>query len=321
MKKWLSLVISLFFLFMLALKLKQVGYEEMKQALSSVNPSYFISAVLLMVVSALLQAVRWQIILKPIGNFFLMAIFPSVAIGHWFNLILPARLGELARPFHFAKKHSLPYGTIIATTLLERVADALAILLLIFTAAIILKGNINAKTAMLLLFLASVTMLMTLAMIKYRYKILNLLTLRFGENSFKKHIGDFIIGINLVRGPKQISGIAVSTLFIWLANICAYGLLLWGCNLPSALTTAEAAVLVTLASAVAHAIPSSASGLGVFNYSVVVALEAYSSTIPQNHSDSSASIAIFSLIVYLAAITPDIFIGGYYYWRGRFLLG
>ncbi len=289
----------------------------MKRALLSVNPFYFISAVVLMVLSALLQAVRWRIILKPIGNFTLMSIFPSVAIGHWFNLILPARLGELARPFHLAKKHSLPYGTTLATTLVERIADALAILLLISTAAIILKGNINSKTAALFLFLTAVTMVMTLALIKYRDKILNLVTLRLGASSFKKSVVDFIAGLNLVQGPKQVGGIAVSTLFIWLTNICAYGLLLWGCNLPGALTTVEAAVLVTLASAVAHSIPSSASGLGVFNYSVVVALEAYARTIPQNHSDSSASIAIFSLIVYLAAITPDIFIGGYYYCREK----
>lgn len=293
----------------------------MKRALLSVNPFYFISAVLLMVVSALLQAVRWRIILKPIGNFSVMAVFPSVAIGHWFNLILPTRLGELARPLHFAKKHSLPYGTTLATTLVERIADALAILLLIFTAAIILKGNINAKMAGLILTLTAIAIGMTLVLIKYRDKIIAHVTRRCSENSIKKSIEDFIAGINLVQGTEQVSGIALSTILIWGTNIGAYGLLLWGCNLPRELTTVQAAVLVTLASAVAHSIPSSASGLGVFNYSVIVALEAYARTVSQNHFDASASIAIFSLIVYLAAITPDIFIGGYYYWRGRFLLG
>lgn len=317
MKKWLSTVITLFFLLLLFLKLRELSFPAVKDALYSINLFYFIAAMLLMVLSALMQAVRWRIILRPLGNFSLMSIFPSVAIGHWFNLILPARLGELARPFHFAKKHSLPYGTTLATTLVERLADALAILLLICTAAIILKGNINSKTATLIPSLTAATLITIIALIKYRDKILYKVTQWFGENSFKKHVGDFIAGINLVQGPKQVSGIAVSTLLIWLANICAYGLLLWGCNLPNALTTVEAAVLVTLASAVAHSIPSSASGLGVFNYSVVVALEAYSSTIAQNHSNVSGPIVIFSLIVYLASITPDIFIGGFYYWREK----
>ncbi len=317
MKKWLSLVISLSFLFMLAYKLKQVGYEEMRLALMSVNLYYFTAAVLLMVVSAVLQAVRWRIILKPVGNFSVMTVFPSVAIGHWFNLILPARLGELARPLHFAKKHSLPYGTTLATTFVERIADALAILLLIFAAAIILKGNIDTKTAALILILTVVSMVTALVLIKHRDKIINQVAVRFGETTFKKSIEDFIRGINLVQTPSQVTGVSVSTLLVWLTNIGAYGLLLAGCNLPGELTTIEAALLVTLASAVAHSIPSSASGLGVFNYSVIIALESYSNTILQNHSDNSASIATFSLIVYLAAITPDIFIGGYYFWREK----
>lgn len=122
-------------------------------------------------------------------------------------------------------------------------------------------------------------------------------------------------GLELVRTTNQYFGIIASTLLIWVLNTCAYGLLVFSCSLPTELQTPAAAVLATLASAVSHAIPSTASGLGVFNYSVVIALESYTKLTLGETENHSAAIVLCSLIVYLAAIIPDIVVGGYFYLR------
>ncbi len=318
MKKWFSTVITLFFLLLLFLKLRELSFPAVKDALYSINLFYFIAAMLLMVLSALMQAVRWRFILLPLGKYKLMDIFSSVAIGHWFNLVLPARLGELARPLNFARKHNLPYTTVLATTLIERLADAFAILLLFAFGGLILGRNLSANFG-IAFFVATLLSLVGLSfVIKNRVRLLLWFSAKIKSSIVVKHSSDFLAGTDLVRSSNQFVGVVSTTLFIWLSNTIAYGLLLHSCNLPEALTTPAAAILVTLASAVAHSIPSTASGLGVFNYSVVVAMETYCQTINLNHLSFSPSIIALSLTVYVAAILPDIVIGGYFYWRNTF---
>lgn len=73
-------------------------------------------------------ALRWVLILRPLGRFGVGQVSPSMMIGFGGNNILPAHLGELVRAALFARKVQLPVSGVFTTLLVERLFDVLSIL-------------------------------------------------------------------------------------------------------------------------------------------------------------------------------------------------
>jgi uncharacterized protein (TIRG00374 family) len=77
-----------------------------------------------------LRAVRWQYLLAPIGSVRLMTAFRTTVIGFAASALLPARAGEVLRPYLLARRERLSATAAFATIILERVLDTLIVLLL-----------------------------------------------------------------------------------------------------------------------------------------------------------------------------------------------
>ena len=71
---------------------------------------------------------RWQTLLSPIGRVSYKNAFNTTVIGFAALGILPARAGDLLRPYLLAKKERLPAPETFATVVLERVFDLVAVL-------------------------------------------------------------------------------------------------------------------------------------------------------------------------------------------------
>lgn len=79
-----------------------------------------------------LKAHRWKLLLAPVGTFDPERdLLPPIMAGFAFNNVLPARLGELVRVFLFARTQRVAMTTALATVAVERVLDALTILVLL----------------------------------------------------------------------------------------------------------------------------------------------------------------------------------------------
>src|SRR5438552_14660650 len=79
-----------------------------------------------------LRARRWRTILDPVAPHIpLGKLWRSTAIGMAMNNILPARAGEPARAFALSRERpEVPFSTAFASLAVDRVFDALIILLL-----------------------------------------------------------------------------------------------------------------------------------------------------------------------------------------------
>lgn len=75
-----------------------------------------------------IKAWRWRMLLAPLGDFRTNTLFPPVMIGFAFNNVLPAHLGEFVRVFVFSREHRQPFTPVLASVVLERVLDIIAIL-------------------------------------------------------------------------------------------------------------------------------------------------------------------------------------------------
>ncbi|MEO6239390.1 MAG: lysylphosphatidylglycerol synthase transmembrane domain-containing protein, partial [Vicinamibacterales bacterium] len=77
-----------------------------------------------------LRALRWQYLLAPIGPTRFWTAFRTTVIGFAASFLLPARPGEVLRPYLLAKREGLPPTAAFATIILERLLDLVTVLLL-----------------------------------------------------------------------------------------------------------------------------------------------------------------------------------------------
>src|SRR4029453_12898938 len=77
-----------------------------------------------------LRALRWQSLLAPIGPTHFNTAFKTTVIGFAANFLLPARAGEVIRPYLLARREGLPPTSCFATIILERLLDLVTVLLL-----------------------------------------------------------------------------------------------------------------------------------------------------------------------------------------------
>ena len=97
-----------------------------------------------------LRAFRWQYLLAPIGPTRFGTAFRTTVIGFAASFLLPARAGEVIRPYLLARRENLSATAAFATIILERLLDLLVVLLLfasfVFTVA---PGDVSGDPAQL----------------------------------------------------------------------------------------------------------------------------------------------------------------------------
>src|SRR6476659_10683105 len=77
-----------------------------------------------------LRAFRWQYLLAPLGRTRFSVAFRATVIGFAASFLLPARAGEVIRPYVLARRERLSPPAAFATIILERLLELLVVLLL-----------------------------------------------------------------------------------------------------------------------------------------------------------------------------------------------
>lgn len=85
----------------------------------------------LLVMTFVIRAHRWQYLLKPIGPTRFRTAFRTTVIGFAALGVLPARAGDLLRPYLLARQEGLSTSVTLATIVMERVLDLIAMLVLL----------------------------------------------------------------------------------------------------------------------------------------------------------------------------------------------
>ncbi len=85
----------------------------------------------LVVVTFVIRAHRWQYLLRPIGPTRFRTAFRTTIIGAAALGVLPARAGDVLRPYLLARREGLSTSATLATIVMERVLDLIAMLVLL----------------------------------------------------------------------------------------------------------------------------------------------------------------------------------------------
>jgi uncharacterized protein (TIRG00374 family) len=136
-KKLLSFVQYIFFLglgiFLLWLTLRKSDWNSILNDLKGARYIFLIPATLMLLVSHFIRALRWRILIEPLGyKPSVINSFLAVLIGYWANLAVP-RLGEVLKCTILSRYEKVPADKLVGTIVAERAIDVctLAVILII----------------------------------------------------------------------------------------------------------------------------------------------------------------------------------------------
>jgi uncharacterized protein (TIRG00374 family) len=124
---------------LVALFLHNVDLWGVASNIVRARPEWLALSLATMIVNLSLRALRWQYLLEPLGHTTFASSFRATAVGFAASSILPARAGEVIRPYFLARqsRHSGDGGDrmsatgAFATIILERLLDVVTVLVLL----------------------------------------------------------------------------------------------------------------------------------------------------------------------------------------------
>ena len=123
-----TLFIFLLTLLLLAFFLRNADWGAVWAETRRARPILLLGAILVTGVTYALRAFRWQYLLAPLGHVHFGSAFRCTVIGFAATFLLPARAGEVIRPYLLARREGLPATSAFATVILERLLDLVAVL-------------------------------------------------------------------------------------------------------------------------------------------------------------------------------------------------
>ncbi|GAB4538102.1 MAG: lysylphosphatidylglycerol synthase transmembrane domain-containing protein [Thermodesulfovibrionia bacterium] len=144
MKKGHLLIGIIIIVFSLYYAFKNVSLSELGMALISVNYAYLLPAVLMVVMSYILRAIRWRYLISSVKDVRVVSIFSPLMVGFMANM-LPARAGEFIRAYLLGKKENISFSASFATIFIERLFDMSLVLFLLFI-VLFFRGEIFSTT-------------------------------------------------------------------------------------------------------------------------------------------------------------------------------
>ncbi len=112
------------------LTLRKSDWNAIIADLSGAKYIYLIPAVLMLLVSHFIRALRWKILMEPLGyKPTTLNTFLAVMIGYWANLAVP-RLGEVLKCTILAKYEKVPADKLVGTIVAERAIDVLSLIII-----------------------------------------------------------------------------------------------------------------------------------------------------------------------------------------------
>ncbi len=135
----LAVAAALVVVFLRNVDLRHVGAEILHARMRWLTIS-----LLTAVLSLVIRSLRWQYLLEPLGHASFANAFRATAVGFAASSILPARAGEVIRPYFLARHENMTATGAFATIILERVLDVLTVVVLLASFVFVFDRGVGA---------------------------------------------------------------------------------------------------------------------------------------------------------------------------------
>ncbi len=265
----IALAVALFAVFLWTAPLREVG-----ATLARVKIGWVVASVAVALATYTLRALRWGLILRPVGRAGAANVIGCTAAGFATSTVLPARAGEIVRPLLLSARTGMPAAATLASILTERLLDGATVLLLFGAGVLFVAGGIDPASLPLLRDMALLTsagLVAAIVLVAFLLRrreatvrrVAGWAPERFHDRvvSFLHHLLD---GLEVLRTPRRLLEIAAWSLGLWV--VIGWQLVLLGKAFGLELTLGQAFVVVAV-SVIGLAVPAPA-GVGGFHWAI-----------------------------------------------------
>ena len=218
---------------LLALFLRNTDFHQVGREIARAELGLLVAALIATAFAYVFRALRWQYLLQPIGHVQFTNALRTTLIGFAASALLPARAGELLRPYLLARKEGLSATATFATIILERLLDTVMVLilfaafLLVFAPGFSTAGGRTLEQVKLGGALAAGVCLVLLVLLfflaghpatleRLTLGLTRILPERLGATAGRV-VRAFSEGLGIVRQPGRLVLALVLSLPVWLA--------------------------------------------------------------------------------------------------------
>ena len=265
-----------------------IDFEETLSHLKNIHLGYAVVFLIFIVLMQALRSYRWGVILEPLEKISQPSLFSVTCVGFLAIAAIPARIGELARPYLIAKKSSIKMSSALGTVVVERVLDSLAVLAITVTVLIwqdLPSWMIKSGIIFSILTLAMMAFVIGLvwkreASVAVIDRMLRLLPGKLAPK-VNRVIHYFIDGFQVITDVKRLVYLLFLSAVVWLVDVAAiYALLAaFGFHLP---VLAAFVIMVILIAGIA--IPTAPGFIGNWHYACILGLSLFGVAKPEAFS-------------------------------------
>ena len=225
--------LGIFFVWLSVRNIKASHWEQIKLAIQQARHWLIVPVLLLLLLSHYLRAVRWRILMEPMGyKPGMFNTFSAVMIGYLVNAGVP-RLGEVVKCTILSKYEKVRADKLVGTIVMERAVDSVS-LLVVFALALLFQGkfignyvkesfsglltNNTGETSTFKIILVAVIFIIVLAGLIYIFK-------KFNHNSIvikiRTIIKGIIHGLSSIRHIKQKGWFIFHSIAIWMLYLAS----------------------------------------------------------------------------------------------------
>ncbi len=294
----------------LYLAFREIDLTSLSDHFVAASVEWVVLAVLLMIFSVWIRAIRWQALLEPIETVTMRPLFSATAIGYFGNGVLPMRLGEILRAYALGmEKPSISRAAAFGTIVVERFVDMLGALVLLAIFFFIYDvPPVLQQGGVLVAGLVAGFILVLWWMVKKHQdwieKFENAPRSKHGFGlKFRGIFNSFIRGLAALAEVKRKGLVFFTSVLLWgIYLVITY---LSGLAVHETLTWVEAGVIL-VGTTMVIAVPSAPGYIGTYHLSAIFIME-------QVFGREITGAQAFALVNHAIGFIPLVLLGAYFF--------
>lgn len=302
----------------------RIDLAELGEALAHAHYEYLIVGIGLLIISLFSRAQRWRIMVRPVhAGIRYWPVYSAMNIGYMINNILPLRMGEILRAYFLGKAEKINKSSVLATIVVERLLDSMAILVLLSITIFIFPFPdwirnglfyVGAACLLMIAFLVGLLVATEKTVTVFRF-LLKPLPQKI-ENRIVSIVEGFSSGLEIMRSSRHYTAILLHTLFLETCYITSVLAVLFAFDLisPDYPTIQEnpilASVVLLIIITIGIGLPSAPGAVGTFHGIVAFGVSLFG--VP---AEASMGLAI---VLHLANYIPLTTLGLICFWSQQF---
>ncbi len=302
--------------------LRNVSLQELVVSLKDAELIYTLPGLVLIVLSYVTRAYRWQILLRPFKQIPVKEIYSPLMIGFMGN-IFPARAGEFLRAYLVGKKQGITFSGAFSTIIVERLFDLIMLLGLFvwvfvvntemfdpnltFSGISVQSMAIGFGRICFILVCGLLAFMFLLVWQEEKVKSWIGWFIRPLPDKWKEKIlfmvGEFALGCQIIKDKFALMQIILLSASTWFLIVAMYYPFYYAFDLQTK-TLSSVLILTVMVCILITALPTPAF-LGSYNAGVMIALH-------EIMGESEVTAVSFGMVVWAASFLV-IFAGGFYF--------